>query len=177
MRNPISGSHQLFPVVEYPKVRMNVNKMDISFPNQVYHYCNQTTSWLLLVHLYKSGSNHHIYHYQLFIDGLFCDATSGKKLRSIDPRNEELICEVTLFRSLSFEHFCHFFCKYDLKVESASSEDVDRACKAAQRAFEGNLPLLCSNLAFYLIFLWPSPCPAVILSFSSSFFDQVHVLL
>merc|ERR1712079_445252 len=70
---------------EYPKVRMNVNKMDISFPNQ------------------------------LFIDGLFCDATSGKKLRSIDPRNEELICE----------------------VESASSEDVDRACKAAQRAFEG----------------------------------------
>merc|ERR1712156_612622 len=40
---------------EYPKVRMNVNKMDISFPNQ------------------------------LFIDGLFCDATSGKKLRSIDP--------------------------------------------------------------------------------------------
>merc|ERR1712079_446011 len=70
---------------EYPKVRMNVNKMDISFPNQ------------------------------LFIDGLFCDATSGKKLRSIDPRNEELICE----------------------VESASSEDVDQACKAAQRAFEG----------------------------------------
>ena len=59
--------------------------------------------------LYKSGSNHHIYHHQLFIDGLFCDATSGKKLRSIDPRNEELICEVTLFQSLSFEHFFSFF--------------------------------------------------------------------
>ena len=97
---------------------------------------------LLLVHLYKSGFNHHIYHYQLFIDGLFCDATSGKKLRSIDPRNEELICEVTFFQSLSFEQFCHFLqiCILyfdDLKVESASSEDVDRACKAAQRAFEG----------------------------------------
>merc|ERR1712079_305742 len=68
---------------EYPKVKMNVNKMDISFPNQ------------------------------LFIDGLFCDATSGKKLKSIDPRDESVICE----------------------VEAASKEDVDRACKAAYRAF------------------------------------------
>ena len=126
------------------------------------HYCNQ-----LLLQT-TSGFNHHIYHYQLFIDGLFCDATSGKKLRSIDPRNEELICEVTLFQSLSFEHFCHFWqiCIphfYDLKVESASSEDVDRACKAAQRAFEGNLhpDLLSSCLSphfsltksMFLIFL------------------------
>jgi len=68
---------------EYTKVRMHVNKMDISFPHQ------------------------------LFIDGLFCDATSGKKLKSIDPRDESLICE----------------------VESASKEDVDRACRAAHRAF------------------------------------------
>lgn len=70
---------------EYPKVRLHANKMDISFPNQ------------------------------LFIDGLFCDATSGKKLRSIDPKDESLICE----------------------VESASPQDVDRACKAAHRAYEG----------------------------------------
>merc|ERR1711962_649760 len=68
---------------EYTKERMHVNKMDISFPHQ------------------------------LFIDGLFCDATSGKKLKSIDPRDESLICE----------------------VESASKEDVDRACRAAHRAF------------------------------------------
>jgi len=44
---------------------------------------------------------------------LFCDATSGKKLKSIDPKDESLICE----------------------VESASKEDVDRACRAAHRAF------------------------------------------
>ena len=62
---------------------MFVNKMDISFPTQ------------------------------LFIDGEFVDATSGKKLQTIDPKDESLICE----------------------VESASSEDVDRACKAAHRAF------------------------------------------
>jgi len=68
---------------EYPKVKMHVNKMDINFPNQ------------------------------LFIDGLFCDATSGKKLKEFDPKDESLICE----------------------VEAASKEDVDRACKAAYRAF------------------------------------------
>ena len=63
-------------------MKIHVNKMDISFPNQ------------------------------LFIDGLFCDATSGKKLKSIDPKDESVICE----------------------VEAASKEDVDRACKAAYRA-------------------------------------------
>ena len=67
----------------YESKKMFVNKMDISFPTQ------------------------------LFIDGEFVDATSGKKLRSIDPKDESLICE----------------------VESASKEDVDRACKAAHRAF------------------------------------------
>ena len=62
---------------------MFVNKMNISFPTQ------------------------------LFIDGQFVDATSGKKLKSIDPKDESVICE----------------------VEAASKEDVDRACKAAHRAF------------------------------------------
>ena len=72
---------------------MHVNKMDINFPNQ------------------------------LFIDGLFCDATSGKKLKEFDPKDESLICE----------------------VEAASKEDVDRACKAAYRAFNVKSVLLISK--------------------------------
>jgi len=67
----------------YESKKMFVNKMNISFPTQ------------------------------LFIDGQFVDATSGKKLKSIDPKDESVICE----------------------VEAASKEDVDRACKAAHRAF------------------------------------------
>ena len=67
----------------YDTIKMNVNKMDISFPSQLY------------------------------IDGEFVDATSGRKLKSIDPRDESVICE----------------------VECASKADVDKACKAAHRAF------------------------------------------
>ena len=67
----------------YESKKLFVNKMDVSFPTQLY------------------------------IDGEFVNATSGKKLRSIDPKDESIICE----------------------VESASQEDVDRACKAAHRAF------------------------------------------
>ena len=66
----------------YDTVKLHVNKMDVSFPSQLY------------------------------IDGQFVDATSGRKLRSIDPRDESVICE----------------------VECASKEDVDKACKAAHRA-------------------------------------------
>ena len=62
---------------------MHVNKMNISFPSQ------------------------------LFIDGEFVDGTSGRKLKSIDPKDETVICE----------------------VECASKADVDKACKAAHRAF------------------------------------------
>ena len=69
-------------VAVYDTVKLHVNKMDVSFPSQLY------------------------------IDGQFVDATSGRKLRSIDPRDESLICE----------------------VECASKEDVDKACKAAHRA-------------------------------------------
>ena len=64
-------------------MKLHVNKMDVSFPTQ------------------------------LFIDGTFVDGTSGRKLKSLDPKDESLICE----------------------VECASREDVDRACKAAHRAF------------------------------------------
>ena len=67
----------------YESKKLFVNKMNVSFPTQLY------------------------------IDGEFVNATSGKKLRSIDPKDESIICE----------------------VESASQEDMDRACKAAHRAF------------------------------------------
>jgi len=69
---------------DYPKISMNVNKMTITFPTQ------------------------------LFIDGQFCPATSGKVLTSIDPRDESVLCE----------------------VESASKDDVDKAVRAAHRAFK-----------------------------------------
>jgi len=72
-------------IPDFDKVRMHVNKMDIGFPTQLY------------------------------IDGQFVNATSGKKLRSINPHDESLICE----------------------VESASAKDVDNACKAAHRALKG----------------------------------------
>ena len=58
----------------FEAVKMKVNKMDISFATQ------------------------------LFIDGKFVDATSGKKLELINPHDESLIC----------------------KVESAGVEDVDK---------------------------------------------------
>lgn len=64
-------------------MKLHVNKMDVRFPSQLY------------------------------IDGTFVNGTSGRKLKSLDPKDESLICE----------------------VECASKEDVDRACKAAHRAF------------------------------------------
>ncbi|XP_071528563.1 cytosolic 10-formyltetrahydrofolate dehydrogenase isoform X3 [Panulirus ornatus] len=71
------------PVFEYDSVKMHVNNMDIEFPHQ------------------------------LFIDGQFIDATSGKYLRSINPTTEELICE----------------------VDAAGKADVDKAVAAAKKAF------------------------------------------
>lgn len=53
------------PVFEYDAIKMHVNNMDLEFPNQ------------------------------LFIDGQFVDATSGKFLKSINPATEELICDVS----------------------------------------------------------------------------------
>ena len=69
--------------LDYDTVKLNVNKMDVSFPTQLY------------------------------IDGTFVNGTSGRKLKSLDPKDESLICE----------------------VECASKADVDKACKAAHRAF------------------------------------------
>lgn len=47
-------------------MKMNVNKMEISFPTQ------------------------------LFIDGQFCNASQAKKLKTINPHDESVICEVRL---------------------------------------------------------------------------------
>ena len=58
----------------FDAVKLHVNKMDISFGRQ------------------------------LFIDGKFTDATSGKKLQLFNPNDESLICD----------------------VESAGVEDVDK---------------------------------------------------
>jgi len=69
--------------LNFEPVRMHINKMDISFATQ------------------------------LFIDGEFCNATSGKKSKSYNPHDESVICE----------------------VEAASVQDVDRAVKAAHKAF------------------------------------------
>ncbi|KAH8651064.1 aldehyde dehydrogenase [Xylariales sp. PMI_506] len=49
----------------------------------------------------------------LFINNEFVKASSGEKIQSINPTNEEIICE----------------------VEAASADDVDRAVKAARKAF------------------------------------------
>merc|ERR1719367_804970 len=69
--------------LDFEPVKMHANKMDLSFANQ------------------------------LFIDGEFCNATSGKKSKLYNPHDESVICE----------------------VEAASVEDVDRAVKAAHKAF------------------------------------------
>ena len=73
--------------LDFEPIRMHINKMDISFATQ------------------------------LFIDGEFCNATSGKKSKSYNPHDESVICE----------------------VEAASVQDVDRAVKAANRAFHEGL--------------------------------------
>ncbi len=52
--------------------------------------------------------------YQNFIDGKFCDAASGKTYDVIDPSNREVIA----------------------KVPECDVSDVDRAVKAARRAFD-----------------------------------------
>lgn len=70
--------------VVYDGVELDVNKMKIKFPTQ------------------------------LFINGEFVNADSGKTLTLINPTDETEIC----------------------KVQSASANDVDKAVKAAKVAFE-----------------------------------------
>jgi formyltetrahydrofolate dehydrogenase len=55
-----SGQKEL----EFDSIKMNVNKMDISFATQLY------------------------------IDGKFVNATSGKKLDVYNPHDESLVCQV-----------------------------------------------------------------------------------
>ncbi|XP_075983493.1 cytosolic 10-formyltetrahydrofolate dehydrogenase [Anticarsia gemmatalis] len=70
--------------VVYEGVEMDVNKMKIKFPTQ------------------------------LFINGQFVNSDSGKTLTLINPTDESVIC----------------------KVQSASVNDVDKAVKAAKKAFD-----------------------------------------
>ncbi|XP_050677566.1 cytosolic 10-formyltetrahydrofolate dehydrogenase [Leptidea sinapis] len=77
-----SGSGNL--EIEYDGVELDVNKMKIKFPTQ------------------------------LFINGEFVNTDSGKTLTLINPSDESVIC----------------------KVQSASKDDVDKAVKAAHKAFE-----------------------------------------
>lgn len=70
--------------IVYEGVEMDVNKMKIKFPTQ------------------------------LFINGEFVNSDSGKTLTIINPTDESVIC----------------------KVQSASVSDVDKAVKAAKKAFE-----------------------------------------
>ncbi|XP_054722223.1 mitochondrial 10-formyltetrahydrofolate dehydrogenase-like [Uloborus diversus] len=72
------------PKLEFNAVNMHVNNMDIKFPTQ------------------------------LFINNRFQDASSGKVLKSINPTDESIICD----------------------VQCASPEDVDKAVKAAKVSFE-----------------------------------------
>jgi acyl-CoA reductase-like NAD-dependent aldehyde dehydrogenase len=51
---------------------------------------------------------------QLFINGQFVDASSGKTFPVIDPRSEEVLCSIA----------------------EAGSEDVDKAVAAARAAFD-----------------------------------------
>uniref|UniRef100_A0A2L2Y5B9 10-formyltetrahydrofolate dehydrogenase n=2 Tax=Parasteatoda tepidariorum TaxID=114398 RepID=A0A2L2Y5B9_PARTP len=70
--------------LEFTAVKMHVNNMDISFPTQ------------------------------LFINNQFVNSSNGRTLKTVNPYDESLICE----------------------VQCASTEDVDTAVKAAHSAFE-----------------------------------------
>ncbi|XP_076362354.1 mitochondrial 10-formyltetrahydrofolate dehydrogenase-like isoform X1 [Tachypleus tridentatus] len=73
------------PLLHFDPVKIKANNLDLEFPRQ------------------------------LFINNQFVDSTNDKKLKSIDPSSEELLCE----------------------VESASRQDVHKAVIAAKVAFEG----------------------------------------
>ncbi|MFD7666213.1 aldehyde dehydrogenase family protein [Streptomyces sp. NPDC059788] len=66
--------------------------------------------------------------YGLFIDGEFTDAAGGKVFKTVSPANEEVLSEVA----------------------QAGSEDVDRAVKAARKAFEKWSALPGAERAKYL---------------------------
>ncbi|MEU6982945.1 aldehyde dehydrogenase family protein [Streptomyces sp. NPDC046324] len=66
--------------------------------------------------------------YGLFIDGEFVDAAEGKVFKTVSPSTEEVLAEVA----------------------QAGAEDVDRAVKAARRAFEKWSALPGSERAKYL---------------------------
>lgn len=95
--------------IVYDGVEMEVNKMKIKFPTQ------------------------------LFINGEFVNSEFGKTITSVNPSDESVIC----------------------KVQSASVNDVDKAVKAAKKAFEEGewskiSPRERGQLLFRLIYFLPS---------------------
>jgi phenylacetaldehyde dehydrogenase len=70
---------------------------------------------------------------QLYIDGRWVDAASGKTFSTIDPASEQVICEVA----------------------EGDREDVDRAAKAAHRAFyEGDWSRMIPAVREALLLKW-----------------------
>ncbi|PAV77177.1 hypothetical protein WR25_03161 [Diploscapter pachys] len=70
--------------VEYDPIVVEVNKMTLKFPHQ------------------------------MFIDGKFCNSSTGKTHETVNPATEKVICT----------------------IPTASSDDVNRAVKAAKKAFD-----------------------------------------
>ncbi|KAL1454922.1 hypothetical protein WDU94_009051 [Cyamophila willieti] len=88
--------------LNHESIKLNVNKMDVAFPNQ------------------------------LFINGEFVNSVSESSMECVNPSNESVICS----------------------VQMASSDDVDIAALAAEKAFEGEWSKLSArdrgNLMFKL---------------------------
>ena len=85
--------------LEFDAVKMHVNNMDISFAHQ------------------------------LFINGEFVNATSGKVLKSINPATEELICDVRI-------HYPTMICmiiRFRSRCKAQVKRTLIRQCKLPKK--------------------------------------------
>ena len=73
--------------------------------------------------------------YQMFIDGRWVDSDTKKTFETLNPENN----------------------KPWATVPEASANDVDRAVKAAQKAFEGEWPKMFARDRACLLYTSPSP--------------------
>ena len=73
--------------------------------------------------------------YQMFIDGQWVDSDTKKNFETLNPENN----------------------KPWAVVPEASANDVDRAAKAAQKAFEGEWPKMLARDRACLLYTSPSP--------------------
>ena len=71
---------------------------------------------------------------QLFINGEFVNATSGKKQKLYNPHDESVICEVSVEKQL-FYNFENKILIIFPQVEVGVAADVDKAVKAAHKAY------------------------------------------